>query len=438
MCCIDIFLLEGPSILFRIALCILKGEQELLCTLDWDKILVFLREIPQRLYDVDSVIHAALKIKKHRIMERIFTPEEIREISSNGGNVPRSMQHSVSSESLNVTTVRESKTIPEPVEEERPSLLRQISQGLIPKKPPMTSAPSSPNLMVPTNRAETSQDSSSVDSSTTDESKLRPRSRSRSVEEKAGKLPSVEAPIGSLSSDSTGITDSQERVGSFSPEPYMFGTPYFLKPRKNPEPLQIIDSDVNGLAVFSLASKPDASTSSPSRPLVSAISMPSFDLAALAKARANVSTNSTRTTVAESQGSDAVASLPRSSSSDSSVQSSASQSSSRISGQKIPSLTLQPIAEDGSFSAPRNVKSAPNSPRKTPNMNREEVSSAIADMLRITPDVSEKGDTGDKPKTGYSDYLSAALSLENIRTSIPVPFEEKAASPAPDTSEASN
>jgi hypothetical protein len=416
----------------------LKAEQDVLCRLDWDRILIFLKDLSSRMYDVDSIIHAALKIKKHRVMERIYTPEEIHDIAANGGTVPRTMLPSLSSESLNsaASSSSESRSSRSDGSDEKPSMLKQISQSNLPKRT-MTSAPSSPSLGNKSPRQDPEPDSS-----VSSEEEGRARSRSRSFGDKPPLSHSASSPHIYLTSSSNGDSSIDDRTASASltPNPYHFGTPYFANSRvKKPQQLEIIDSDPSGKPILSLSPK-SAPGAAPPRPLSTAVSMSAFDLTALEKARANASAISTshhlrfRTTLDTDAASNLPASIPESGS-----QSSRVPSSRRLG---IPTLGMPSIPEDGDDSgASRGSRSAPSSPRKAVSINRDEMSSALADMLAVTAETPST-ENGFAPSTSnsnrdtritsdnYSDYLSASLSMDNVRTSVPVPFASPSSTPA--------
>lgn len=423
--------------MFRISLALMKAEQADLCQGDWDSTLLFLKDISQRLYDVDGILHASLKIKRHRAMERIFTTDEIREITANGGNVPKSLAPSASSESVNIRASASdfSKDKEELSErEEKPSLLRQFSNSILPKK--FASSPSSPKLH--SKGAQSSSSSSSGDQTSDGEQATPPvRVRSRSQGQDFPVPNSVSSPnlrIPDRGSVSVSAVDEQNL--SLTPKPYLFGTPYFGSKQKKPQALQIIDSDSNG------APRTTPPPAAP-RPLSSAVSMSAFDLTALEKARANASAISAshhqrfRTTLDTDAASAqrAVSSL-----------SGPNGSQSARGPSKVTLLGLPTISEESTPAADspglRNSRSAPSSPRKSNStVDRDSLSNAVADMLAATETTSAETAEGEelpaiepqppleevrpaRPTKGYSDYLSAAMSLDNnIRTSIPVPFE---------------
>jgi hypothetical protein len=79
----DIFLSEGFSIIFRVALAILKESQNEILSMNDEKVIPYIKSAPQQVSDPDLILAAALKIPKNKLMTKIYTEEELESSGMN-------------------------------------------------------------------------------------------------------------------------------------------------------------------------------------------------------------------------------------------------------------------------------------------------------------------------------------------------------------------
>jgi hypothetical protein len=73
----DIFLNEGISIIFRVALAILRESQGILLKMDQVALVQYLKGVPQQIRNPDLILNAALKIPKNKWMIKVYSLEEL-------------------------------------------------------------------------------------------------------------------------------------------------------------------------------------------------------------------------------------------------------------------------------------------------------------------------------------------------------------------------
>lgn len=73
----DVFFNEGISIIFRLAMAIIKEAKDLLLTLEMTEIVEFLKIVPKQIINPELILQAAYKVPKSYLMVKVYTPEEL-------------------------------------------------------------------------------------------------------------------------------------------------------------------------------------------------------------------------------------------------------------------------------------------------------------------------------------------------------------------------